>query len=256
MTMGKSRGFLANERRVVQIAGPDATSFLQNLVTNDVKDEAQGLIYAALLTPQGKYLADFFLLRRDEAWLMDVHADQAADVYRRLSLYKLRANVTLEQTGLQVWQIWDGAGEADPRHSALGARVIADQAPDFASIDPAHYDELRVAHAVPEAMRDLHAEDAFVLEYGFERLQGVDFRKGCYVGQEVTARMKHKTELRKGLRRVGVSGDAQEGAEIVAGGKVAGRLGTIAGGQALAYLRFDRIQDEMTAGAARITPLE
>ncbi|MGR3466372.1 MAG: CAF17-like 4Fe-4S cluster assembly/insertion protein YgfZ, partial [Shimia sp.] len=113
-------------------------------------------------------------------------------------------------------------------------------------------DARRVAAAVPEAGREL-TPDSYILEMGFERLNGVDFRKGCYVGQEVTARMKHKTELRKGLARVALDGPASEGDEITANGKSVGTLHTVAGSQALSYLRFDRMGDGATAGGAAVT---
>ncbi|MFZ8958405.1 MAG: folate-binding protein, partial [Paracoccaceae bacterium] len=110
----------------------------------------------------------------------------------------------------------------------------------------------RIAHLIPEHGRELLPNDSYILELGFERLNGVDFKKGCYVGQEVTARMKHKTELRKGLARVMVSGAAEEGDLITANGREVGRLHSISGDQALAYLRFDRAEPSMQAGAAKV----
>ena len=119
--------------------------------------------------------------------------------------------------------------------------------------DAVDWDALRVAACVPETDIELIVDGSYILKYGFERLNGVDFRKGCYVGQEVTARMKHKTELRKGLATVAVSGTAPMGTQIDANGKVAGTLFTQADGKAIAYLRFDRAEGEMTAGDAVVT---
>ena len=165
---------------------------------------------------------------------------------QRLSLYKLRAKVEIEQTDLQVRR---GTGDmpegafADPRARRLGWRLYGDEGGD----DGSDFDRIRVATLVPEWGTELN-DDTFILEAGFDRLHGVDFRKGCYVGQEVTARMKHKTELRKGFARVRVEGEAPVGTEIEAGGKVAGRLFTQSGGEGIAYLRYDRAGDDMQAG--------
>ncbi|MEO1307171.1 MAG: folate-binding protein, partial [Pseudomonadota bacterium] len=113
----------------------------------------------------------------------------------------------------------------------------------------------RIEHLVPQSLQELIPNDSFILEMNFEELNGVDFKKGCYVGQEVTARMKHKTSLRKGLARVAVSGDAVPGTEIMADGKPAGQLFTRSGDEALAYLRFDRAEGQMSAGDALVTRL-
>ncbi len=142
----------------------------------------------------------------------------------------------------------DGAF-ADPRHPALGWRAYGRTAAGTAAID---WDAIRVEHLIPETGIELIPDETYILEAGFERLHGVDFRKGCYVGQEVTARMKHKTDLRKGLARVAVNGAASVGAEITSDGKVVGTLFTRSGDQAIAYLRFDRAGGPMLAGAARV----
>lgn len=242
-----------DDRSVFAITGGDRISFLQGLVTNDLNRLKDGLVYAAHLTPQGKYIADFFLTDRGDAILLDVKTDLAPALVQRLSLYKLRADVAIEPAGFFVRRGLgtppDGA-LSDPRHSALGWRLYGDASD--ADTDTTDWDALRVHHVVPEAGTELSG-DSFILEYGFERLNGVDFRKGCYVGQEVTARMKHKTELRKGLAQVKIDGPAADpGTPILANGKVAGTLGTRAGNLALAYLRFDRAEGPMTAGEARV----
>lgn len=240
-------------RRIFRITGPDARHFLQGLITNDVGKLDQGMVYAAMLTPQGKYLADFLLVPDAGAILLDVHDSIADGLLARLTMYKLRADVAIDPVDLPVWRglgdVPDGAF-ADPRHPGLGWRKYGDAPADAAAVD---WDALRVAHMIPETGAEL-TPDSFILEYGFEALSGVDFRKGCYVGQEVTARMKHKTELRKGLAQVSVEGDAAPGDTITAAdGKPAGTLCTRAGDRALAYLRFDRADGAMQAGAARIT---
>jgi len=237
-------------RHVFRITGQEARHFLQNLVTNDVDQLDHGLVYTALLTPQGKYLADFFLVPEADAILVDADSSLAPMLLQRLNMYKLRAKVTIEETGLQVRR---GTGPmpegafADPRDAALGWRLYGADNGD----DGSDWDAIRVARCIPETGIEL-TPDSFILEAGFERLNGVDFRKGCYVGQEVTARMKHKTELRKGLRVVEIDGSAPAGTPIMAGEKEAGTLFTSAGNRAIAYLRFDRAGGEMTAGSARL----
>ena len=239
-------------RTVLRVAGPDREKFLQGLVTNDVAKLRDGLVYAALLTPQGKYLADFFLVPEESAILIDVDSELAAPLLQRLSMYKLRSDVQIEETDLAVSR---GLGEipengfSDPRSAELGWRRYTNTASDQEKID---WDEIRVEHLIPETNRELFPNDSYILEMGFERLNGVDFKKGCYVGQEVTARMKHKTELKKGLAKVSVSGNASEGDEITSGSKPVGRLLTTANETALAYVRFDRATGEMAAGAASV----
>lgn len=240
-------------RRIIEIAGEDRVKFLQGLVTNDVNRLADaGILYAALLTPQGKYLADFFLVERPGVILLDVDASLAGGLLLRLKMYKLRSKVEIGESEMQVAR---GTGTppegalTDPRVAALGWRLYGAEAGE----DGSDWDALRVAHIVPETGVEL-TPDTFILEAGFERLNGVDFRKGCYVGQEVTARMKHKTELKKGLVQVEIDGAAPVGTPITsAEGRPAGTLFTQAGGQALAYLRFDRAHGPMLAGEARLT---
>ncbi|MCT8330376.1 CAF17-like 4Fe-4S cluster assembly/insertion protein YgfZ [Albidovulum sediminis] len=239
-------------RTVLRISGQDRVSFLQNLVTNDVRGTDRGLVYAALLTPQGKFLADFFLAPDGDGILLDVASDLAPGLARRLAMYRLRADVAIETTELHVSR---GLGPRpagafdDPRHPTLGWRQYGHAEGTGPVTD---WDAIRVAHCIPETGIELLPDESYILECGFERLHGVDFRKGCYVGQEVTARMKHKTDLRKGLLTVQVTGDAAPGTEITADGKPAGRLFTRAGERAIAYLRFDRAEGPLIAGGARI----
>ena len=241
-----------SSRRILRLHGADVRSFLQGLVTNDVARVDHGLVYAAMLTPQGKYLADFFLKADGADILMDVGADQADMLAQRLTMYKLRADVQITPADLHLHRGTGAAPEdalPDPRHAALGWRAYRD-APQ--SDDTVDWNALYVAHLIPQSGVEL-TPDSFILEMGFERLDGVDFRKGCYVGQEVTARMKHKTELRKGLAQVALSGEAETGTPIMAGDKPAGTLLTRSGDSALAYLRFDRATGEMDAGGATVT---
>lgn len=247
---------MANDRTILRVTGADRHGFLQGLITNDIAGVAQGLIYAAFLSPQGKYLADFFIFERDAALFVDVKSDHAAALERRLSMYKLRADVQIDHADLTVQR---GIGPQpkgalpDPRHPSLGWRCYDPGTPNLGeAID---WDAVRVAACIPETGIELIHDDTYILEAGFEALHGVDFRKGCYVGQEVTARMKHKTTLRKGLARVALSAPALPGTEILADGKPVGQLHTVSGLEAIAYLRFDRTDQPMTAGGVDVTRL-
>lgn len=248
------------ERVIWQVTGADRFKFLQGLVSNDVLplQKAPGIVWAALLTPQGKYLADFFVIRRegDDALLIDIAAPLANDTLKRLTLYRLRADVQISPTDLTVIR---GLGPcpagafADPRHRAMGWRGYGMDTTGDEAVD---WDAIRVQHAIPESGIELVPNETYLLEAGFERLHGVDFRKGCYVGQEVTARMKHKTELRKGLITLGITGSAQVGTPIVTDdGREAGTVFTQAGGKALAHMRFDRLDNVLSAGEAKLFPL-
>lgn len=255
------------DRAVLAVSGPDATSFLQNLVTNDVTRLAAGdAAYAALLTPQGKVLVDFLIVRdrAQDRFLVDVAASYADGLMKRLAMYKLRAAVEL--TDLRGSHIvlagWGDDGLSgpdtrllsypDPRLAALGRRAIAPAAemPGAGLADRSAYDLRRLALGVPDTA-DVIGQ--FLLDANGEELNAVDFRKGCFVGQEVTARMKHKTELRKGLVRLKISGAAPIGTPILTtDGREAGTLYTQSGGRALAQMRFDRMRGVLSAGTAQL----
>ena len=242
------------DRSVLSIGGTDRLSFLQGLVTNDVEKAAGGIVYTALLTPQGKFIADFFVIGRDDHLLIDVATSHMQTLGQRLMMYRLRADVTIEPTKLIVSR---GTGDAlagafaDPRHPALGWRVYGDH--DVS--DDTDWDAIRVANLIPATGIEL-TDDTYVLEAGFEALNGVDFKKGCFVGQEIVARMKHKTVLKKGIAQVRIDGSAQTGDAITANGKPVGTLYTVSGDTGLAYLRFDRAEGEMQAGDATLTRIK
>lgn len=242
------------DRSVLAIGGADRLSFLQGLVTNDVTKADGGIIYTALLTPQGKFIADFFVLGQDDRLLVDVATSHMQVLGQRLMMYRLRADVTVEPTDLVVSR---GTGDmphgafADPRHPALGWRAYGDS--DIGV--PTDWDAIRVANLIPATGVEL-TDDTYILEAGFEALNGVDFKKGCFVGQEIVARMKHKTTLKKGIAQVKIAGIAKTGDAITADGKPAGILHTVAGDTGLAYLRFDRAEGVMQAGDATLTRIK
>ncbi len=240
-------------RVIFRITGKDRESFLQRLVTNDVTG-LDSIRYAALLTPQGKFLADFFLVPEPEAILLDTAEALSVGLLQRLNMYKLRADVTIEKTGLYAIRgimlpMPEGAFE-DPRHPSLGWRLYSEEPGEPPAID---WDYLRAGQAIPQLGSEL-TPDTYILEAGFERLHGVDFHKGCYVGQEVTARMKHKTTLRKGYVRVDLDGPAPSPGDRITteDGKEVGVLTTVAPGRAIAYLRFDRAKGPLTAGHTQV----
>ncbi len=249
---------IAEQRSLASVIGKDALTFLQGLVTNDVLPlgRAPGIVWAALLSPQGKYLADFFVVNTGDVLLLDMPAPMDEDILKRMTMYRLRADVQISPaTALQVTRGLEGpplGAFTDPRHPALGWRRYGPPESVEGRVVATDWQALRVAHLVPEFGAELIPNESYILEWGFERLHGVDFRKGCYVGQEVTARMKHKTELRKGVARVAVSKPVAIGTEITAGGKAVGQVFTQSGGQAIAYLRHDRISDDMMVGDAEV----
>ena len=245
-----------NDRTVIALTGADRVAFLQGLVTNDVEKAANGIIYAALLTPQGKFIADFFIVGESDRLLIDVANVVAPELIKRLSMYRLRSDVAIEQTNIKVMHIeyeYDGAYK-DPRHPNAGYRYYRTRkSADLPAMND--WDALRTANLIPETGVEL-TPDTYILEAGFERLNGVDFKKGCYVGQEIVARMKHKTELKKGLARVSIDGAASSGDAITSDGKPVGTLHTVAGQQGIAYLRFDRATGDMQAGDATLLRID
>lgn len=237
-------------RALYEISGADRLHFLQGLVSNDVNRLSTGPVYAALLTPQGKYLADFFLVSRGDAIVLDIAAPLAKATVQRLSMYRLRADVQIVPSALHLLR---GTGTPpdgalpDPRHPAMGWRLYGEAEGD----DGSNWTALRVEHLIPESGIEL-LPDTYILEAGFERLNGVDFRKGCYVGQEVTARMKHKAELRKALVKLRIEGAAPIGTPIMAQGRTVGTVFSQANGFALAQLRLEALNAGMTAETARL----
>jgi tRNA-modifying protein YgfZ len=243
-------------RAVLRLKGADIRDFLQGLVTNDVMLAAPGkAIYAALLTPQGKFMFDMIIVATGSGdgddLLLDIEADRKPQLMQRLMMYKLRADVTITEEDTSVWALWDGSAEGgtsytDPRHKALHQRVISAENPypNAAPLALDSYEERRIRHGVPDGSRDMAVEKYFWLETAAEKLNGVSFTKGCYVGQELTARMKHRTNLKKMLVPVKLGGAAHTGDKITTeAGKNAGEIRTVSGSYALAYLRL-AFQDE------------
>jgi hypothetical protein len=253
------------DRGVVRVGGADAAGFLQGIVTNDVESLAPGEArYAALLSPQGKILFDFLVARLpDGEFALDCSAARAADLAKRLNFYKLRAKVSVvdESADRGVLAYWGGEPEnapaairyRDPRASGLGMREILPRARAMAisEADVGGYEALRISLGVPKGGVDFAYGEAFPHDADMDLVHGVDFEKGCYVGQEVVSRMRHRAGIRKRVVRVRLEGPAPApGTPVLDGELPVGTLGGSAGGGALAMLRLDRVEEARAAGRA------
>ncbi|MBX9739053.1 MAG: folate-binding protein [Beijerinckiaceae bacterium] len=258
-----------DDRGVVRVEGEDARSFLQGLVTcnmDHVSLEAAG--FGALLSPQGKILFDFLIVEDKDGFLLDTPMAQIADLIKRLSLYRLRAKVTLRDLSgaadpaleaLGVLALWDGEpGEGlvydDPRHVALGRRSILSrrEARAAASATADDYEGHRIRCGVPKGGVDFAFGETFPHDADMDLIHGVDFKKGCYIGQEVVSRVEHRGTARKRIIPVHLRGPSPgPGVEIRAGDLVVGTMGSAAGDRGLAMIRTDRAEEAIAAG----TPL-
>jgi len=257
---------LLEDRGVVRVSGADATGFLQGLLTNDVERlKASQARYAALLSPQAKILFDMIVVSEPDgdgpAYLLDCAAAQAADLAKRLGFYKLRSKAAIadESADRAVVAFWGGEPEhdpgaivyADPRDPRLGWRAILPRAKAVAigSQHVSEYEGLRIGVGAPKGGIDFAYGDTFPHDANFDLLQGVDFDKGGYVGQEVVSRMKHRGTARKRIARVKTAGPAPApGTPILDRELAVGTLGSSSGREALALLRLDRIEDATAAG--------
>ena len=260
-------------RGVVAVGGLDAHKFLNDLITSNVGTAAGDAVFAGLLTPQGKLLFDFLIFHDGDRYLFDIARSELDSFLKRLILYRLRSKVELadlsdERIVVAAWgtetaPIVDGVVARDPRLTALGFRAIvppgADMAPDFDEATEADYDAHRIALGVPEGGIDFAFGDVFPHDVDMDQLTGVDFSKGCFVGQEVVSRMKHRGTARR--RILMAAGDAlpPPGTPVTAGNQQAGAMGSSSGEAGLALVRLDRIKEAMDqnlpilAGASQLT---
>jgi folate-binding protein YgfZ len=264
----RSGAILLADRIVLRVSGPQSETFLQDLLTNDVTALAPlHARYAALLTPQGKILFDMILVAIEangaRAFLIDCAREQAADLAKRLAFYKLRANVTIEDRSADIAVLAyldtppqaDGILVRDPRSESLGYRAYVPR--EQAAAAPANgdgvYEARRIEAGVPKGGVDFMYSDAFPHEANFDLINGVDFKKGCYIGQEVVSRMQHRGTARKRVAKVAFSGEAPPpGSEIKAGDSLIGTMGSSAGKRGLAMVRLDRVDEAKSAG---LTPV-
>jgi folate-binding protein YgfZ len=293
--MSDSRYVLLPDRGVIRLSGPDGRTFLQGLVSNDVtRVAADRAIYSALLTPQGKFLHDFFLAAEGDALLIECEGARAADLARRLKMFKLRSKIALDDAGagLAVAAAFGtdapaklglpvDAGSAvafaggiafvDPRLAAMGARLILPRAGAEAALtaaglapgDIASYDRLRLELGLPDGSRDMEVEKSILLENGFDELNGVDWKKGCYMGQELTARTKYRGLIKKRLMPVRVEGPLPAPGTIVRlDAQEAGEMRSGRDDQGLALLRLEMVESAaksgavLVAGDARLRPVK
>jgi folate-binding protein YgfZ len=270
--------FTRLDRAVISVSGEDRASFLQGLISNDIhKAGPEHAIWAAFLSPQGKFLWDLFIVAHGDAFLLDVEAARAEEFRKKLSLYKLRAKVTVAMTELSVFAVMnakaldlgdapgaarafgDGVAYVDPRLARLGGRVVlaspeALVAVGLAETDLAEWDAVRMAAGIPDGSRDMEVDKALLLENGFDELGGVDFDKGCYMGQELTARTKYRGLIKKRLLPVAISGPAPaSGTPLLAGEAEAGEMRSSSGDVGLALVRLEHLGKPLTAGGATLT---
>lgn len=271
---------LVPHRSVIAVGGPDRVEFLQGLISNDTTKVSPGrAIWAALLTPQGRFLNDMFVAEDGGGTLMlETERERAPALAKKLGLYKLRSRVTVEDRSATmevavafgrgaaaVLPLDEGVGFVDPRLPDLGVRVLAPvgratsllAARGLVAAPIAAYDTLRLQFGVPDGSRDLVVDKALLLENGFDELNGVDWQKGCYMGQELTARTKYRALIRKRLFPVRIDGVLPApGTAVFKDGQEVGELRSGLGDRALAMLRLDTVKagDKLTAGEARLSP--
>ncbi|WP_422002872.1 YgfZ/GcvT domain-containing protein [Reyranella sp.] len=271
---------LLPHRGVIAVGGPDRVAFLQGLISNDTTRVAPDrAIWAALLTPQGRFLNEMFVVDGgDDTLLLETERDRAAALARKLSLYKLRSKVTVEDRSatLEVAALFGpdapsllpvagAVGFVDPRLPELGVRLLAPAgqagallaARGVAQAPLDAYDTHRLALGVPDGSRDLVVEKALLLENGFDELHGIDWQKGCYMGQELTARTKYRALIRKRLFPVRIEGSLPPpGTPVSLDDREVGEVRSGSGGRALALLQTEaaRAGADLSAGGARVIP--
>jgi folate-binding protein YgfZ len=248
-------------RALIAVTGEDRVPFLQGLLSNDVTRAAEG-VWAALLTPQGKWRADVFIHEREGALWLDAEAGQAEMIAALLTRFRLRARVAIAPAPGRVWAGWGGApmppsAFRDPRHPEAGWRGPAPEGAQ-ADSDEAAYDAHRLALGLPDGSRDLESEATVLLEAGFDELNGVSWTKGCYMGQELTARTKYRGLVKRRLVPVRVEGPLPpRGAPISGpGGEAWGEMRSGRGARGLALLRLEALRagGPLACGEARLTP--
>lgn len=237
-----------DSRALISVTGEDAKSFLHTLLTQDVETlQAGELRFGALLSPPGRLLFDLFLLGQADGVLLDVAADRREALIQRLSMYKLRAKVEVVADGRPVFAAWPDAPTGfipDPRTPLMGGRLYGDTTPDATEAD---YDAHRLSVGLPDPARDAPDDKTYPIEADFDLLNGIDFHKGCFVGQETTSRMKRRGAIKTRMVPLDFDGAAPPfGAEVLNGDLRAGQILTGRNGSAMALLRLDRVDGDLT----------
>lgn len=238
-----------NSRAVIRIEGPDARHFLHNLLTQNVETIEDGeLRFGALLTPQGRLMVDMMVWAKGDALWLDVPVAARDALAQRLSMYKLRLNVTVSATDDAVFVAWGEQPEgfvADPRLEGLGFRAIGFTGETTASEDEWHAH--RMAMGVVEAAMDTPQDKTYPIEANFDLINGIDFHKGCFIGQETTSRMKRRGTIKNRILPFSFEGEAPAiGAEVLNGERRAGEVTGVLGQQGMALMRLDRMDGELT----------
>lgn len=245
-----------DSRALIRVSGPDARPFLHNLLTQDVETLADGqLRFGALLSPPGRLLFDLFLWGEADEVLLDVAADRREALLQRLSMYKLRARVAVEADDRPVFASWPKVADgftADPRAAGLGGRRIGGEVP--ATATEADWQAHRLAIGVPDPAADAAADRTYPIEANFDLLNGIDFAKGCFVGQETTSRMKRRGSIRNRMLPIDFDGPPPAfGAEVLNGDLRAGEVLSGMAGAAMALLRLDRLEGALTVDGRPVT---
>lgn len=245
------------DRAMLALSGADTSDFLQGIITKDMRHiPQQGAIFAALLSPQGRFLFDFFITRHEDRFLLETDKTRLPDLVKRLTMYCMRSKVQFEELpDMKIIAMWGNEPQksnsgnaicyADPRLNELGWRILyRDQEPStFTGMTEGNYTHHRISLGVPEGSKDLIADRSLLLEYGYDELHGVDFDKGCYVGQEVTARSKHRATLRKFIYQVQTSESLPpQGTLVMAGDREVGVMASSEGNSGLAHLRVEEVE--------------
>ncbi len=292
LPMGQMNLAVLEDRAVVRVAGDDARDFLQNIITNDVRRVGEGTaIWGALLTPQGKYLHDFFIVEVEGALMLDCEKARASDLVERLTRYRLRSKVVIEDVTAD-WAVaalmgtdadasalvgFEGRGGpiaggvcyVDPRYGGMGARALVPRAAlgellavGFQEVEAEVFDYARICLGLPDGSRDLAVDRALPMENGFDALNGIAWDKGCYVGQEMTARMRYRATRRRQLLPVEIEGAAPApGSAIMLADREVGEMRSSADGIGLALIRIDALETlnreggTLEAGGAALHPL-
>ncbi|PHR59120.1 MAG: folate-binding protein YgfZ [Robiginitomaculum sp.] len=247
------------DRTILSLKGDDVCGFLGGLITNSIAD---GLTYSALLTPQGKIIADFFIHKQSETHVfIETPAKFGKALMMRLKMYKLRAKIDLSDISddFEVYALWDGEGDiglTDPRLKGLGQRMIA----EFGTLSPEHdaddYDTHRLALSIPESQWDFESEQVFPADINMDQLNGIDYKKGCFIGQEVASRMHRKTDVRKRMRGLKLSSEAAKGDGVFTDTRNIGTVFHVNGDLGMGLIRLDRLAKAQDAIMVNDHPVE
>ena len=246
-----------DSRALIRVSGPDCRPFLHNLLTQDVETLAPGALrFGALLSPPGRLLFDLFLWGEQDAVVLDVAAERRDALLQRLAMYRLRAQVVIEADDRRVFAAWGGAVPdgftTDPRTAGLGARSFGVSAMADATEDD--WQAHRLERGIPDPSADAPSDKIYPIEANFDLLNGIDFKKGCFIGQETTSRMKRRGSIKTRMLPLAFDGPAPPfGAEVLKGELRAGEVLNGRDGGAMALLRLDRIEGDLTVDGRPVT---